>query len=214
MTVISCLYYGIKYGIDYIVAASPQYFVGDYLLKQTRTNEVVKFMSGNDEEDDHQFLNSIMGDMIKGTSHKPNIFIHLGKGEMHYQKHVKPMIADLKNAGLPYTLDLGDYDKHNDVGKFFPTILKSSIRDYLDFPSLSIKLEGIENKFRYTAITEENNKVAWYLYKNNKKIEVRGYATDKFLDIEFEGRGSYKMKVFVQNEKGHRVSKVSHEIKI
>lgn len=210
----AALYYGIKYGFDYVISASPQYFIGDYLLKQTRTNDVVKFMSGDDKDGDHQFLNSIMSEMIKNVSDKPNIFIHLGKGEMHYQKHVKPMLEDFNKAGLKYTLDLGNYSKHNDVGKFFPDILKRKIREYLNYPDLKIKLEGVDNKYRYTALTDDKNKVAWYLYKNNKRIEVKNYSDEKYFDVTFNERGTYKIKVFVKNEKEHKISKVPNELKV
>lgn len=208
----AALYYGIKYGFDYIVSASPQYLIGDYLLMQSRTNEVVKFMSGNDDEDDHRFLNAIMKDMLRQTSNKPNIFIHLGKGERHYHQHVIPMMSDLDSVGLHYTLDLGNYDRHNDVGRFFQPILKSKIRNYLNFPDLQIKMEGIDNQFKYTALTEAENKVAWYVYKNNEKIEARSYAEVKTLSVQFGGTGTYKVKGFVKNELGHKTSKFSNEI--
>lgn len=210
----AALYYGIKYGFDHVIAASPQYFIGDYLLEQTRTNDVVKFMSGNDDESDHQFLNQIMRGMLKESSNRPDIFLHLGKGEMHYKNHVKPMIEDFDRYGYAYTLDLGDYNKHSDVARYFPEILKDKIRKHLDYPDLRIKVEGIDNQYRYTALTNDENVVAWYIYKNEKRIDAIGYSEQKYLDITFTERGAYKVKVFIKNKKEHKISKFSNIIMI
>ena len=98
----SALYYGIKYGFDYVIAASPQYYLGDYLLDQTNSQDVTNFMSGSSGEDDHKFLNEIMPKMIEETQNKPEIFIHLGKDEPHYENHVKPLIAKLEAMAIPF----------------------------------------------------------------------------------------------------------------
>ncbi|MGN7946720.1 Two component regulator three Y domain-containing protein [Bacillus sp. 22446] len=210
----AAMYYGIKYGFDYIISASPQYLLGDYLLEQTRTNEVVKFMAGNDLEGDHIFLNTIMKNMIIKTHNKPNILIHLGKGEMHYQKHVLPLTKDLDDAGLQYNLDLGDYDKHSDVAKAFPPILKGKIREYIGYPSLDIEIQrnNVDGSYKFIAKTETDNKVAWYVYQNNKKIDAKNYSLDKFYDLKTTNHGEYKVKAFAQNEKGLKVSLFSEPI--
>ena len=91
---------------------------------KTGTKEVVDFMVGSNNRDSHDYLNNIMRNMVKETNQSPNIFIHLGKGEMHYKKHVTPLLKDLDASNLKYTLDLGDYNKHSDVARAFPPILK------------------------------------------------------------------------------------------
>lgn len=131
----AALYYGLKYDFDYVISGSPQYLLGNYLIDEVKvgTEEVYNFMAGTDIEVSEQrtFLNNIMKDLIKESKNKPNIFIHLGKGEKHYRNHVKYLLSDLEEANLKYELDLGDYDKHSGVAKFFPPILRQKIQQYL-----------------------------------------------------------------------------------
>lgn len=115
----AALYYGIKYGFDYIIAASPQYYIGDYVLEQANANEVAEFMAGSDSNESKQYLNNIMSEVIKNVTVKPDVFIHLGEKEMHYNNHVIPMLKDLEKVGIDYKLDLGDYEKHSGVATFF-----------------------------------------------------------------------------------------------
>ena len=213
----AALYYGIKYGFDYIISASPQYLLGDYLIDQVKrgTKEVVDFMVGSSNRDEHDYLNNIMRNMIKETNHSPNIFIHLGKGEMHYKKHVTPLLKDLDASNLKYTLDLGDYNKHSDVAKAFPPILKSKIRECLGYQKLEIEIEDIgENHYRLIAKKNMICKTAWYVYCNDKRIDVTKYALDNELIYKFVNPGIYKVKAFTINEIGLRVSLFSKEITV
>lgn len=90
----AALYYGIKYGFNEVIAASPQYFVGDYVNKFA--TEVAAFMAGGTKEEDVKYLNDILPNTIINTPHSPTIFIHVGSGESHYKLHVKPMVELLK----------------------------------------------------------------------------------------------------------------------
>lgn len=214
----AALYYGIKYGFNHIIAASPQYLLGDYLLKQTNSNNEATFIAGDTNKEDLIYLNSLMEKEIEKTKYNPNIFIHLGKGEKHYTNHVKPLIETFKKYNLEYNLDLGDYDKHNEVGDFFPAILKEKIKTIIGFPSLEIK-ENVTKvstlaNCSYKAITEPENKVAWYLMKDGKKIKEYKYATDKEIKIELEEKGEYWVKVFVINSKRLKVSTLSNKVRI
>ena len=229
-TIISCgsskggyaaLYYGIKYGFDYIISASPQYLLGDYLLKQTNSKAIVEFMSGSSNQEDHDYLNNIMSQMIKETSNKPNIFIHLGEQESHYTNHVKPLLAELENQQISYTLDLGDYSKHSDVAKYFPQILKDKIRTILGFPSLKISqsISGshpINSRCTYIADTDsDSNSIAWYIYRDKKKVDTIGYGSNKREHtVHFPTKGSYHVKAFSLNKQGMKVSICSEPILI
>lgn len=216
----AALYYGIKYAFDHIIAASPQYYLGDYLLDQTHSQDVTLFMSGVSANEDHQFLNAIMPKMLEEAQNKPHIFIHLGKDEPHYENHVKPLLAKLNEVHMKYELDLGDYSKHNDVGKFFPTILKENIRTLLHYPSLAITqsangIQSIGSQCTFEAKTDsDNNKIAWYVYRNQDRIDMKNYSTDHQLSVTFDQAGKYHVKAFAVNSLKHKVSISSEEIEI
>ena len=228
-TIISCgsskggyaaLYYGIKYGFDYIISASPQYLLGDYLLKQTNSKAIVEFMSGSATEEDHTYLNEIMAKMINNTTNKPNIFIHLGERENHYTNHVKPLLADLDRCHINYTLDLGDYSNHSDVAQFFPQILKDKIRKILGFPSLKVSqshvgTQPINSKCTFIVETDsQSNLVAWYIFHNNTRIDATNYSNNREYTIHFKEKGSYRVKAFIINEQGKKVSTFSEAIQV
>ncbi|WP_234396889.1 Two component regulator three Y domain-containing protein [Bacillus massiliglaciei] len=214
----SALYYGIKYGFDHIIAASPQYYLGDYLLEQTNSEDVTHFMSGASHEEDHLFLNEIMSRMISATRNKPDIFIHLGDREPHYENHVKPLLSLLDTRDMRYQLDLGSYSQHSDVAKFFPDILKGKIRELLHYPLLKVTqtVEGEAGKgaeCTFHAETDSaSNQIAWYLYHDKKRIQMINYSLNKSFSAKLEQAGTYQAKAFTINEKNNKVSCVSKAI--
>lgn len=216
----AALYYGIKYGFDHIVVASPQYFIGDYLLEQTNSNNVSYFMSGSDQNEDKEFLNKIMKNMIDDSSHKPNIFIHLGKGEYHYKSHVLPLVKHLESNNINYELDLGDYSQHNDVIKFYPAILKKKVREIFHYPFLEFKTEIDENVPLHSSVQVEvetnstENKVAWYFYLNGNKIDTQNYSFERTYLARFRETGTYIIKAFAVNTEGLRTIIASKKIAV
>ncbi|EEL49683.1 hypothetical protein bcere0022_30240 [Bacillus cereus Rock3-44] len=215
----AALYYGIKYGFNHIIVGSPQVYLGDYLLKQTNFSNIATFIAGGTDQGDLEYLNSILPNLISETENKPNIFIHLGAKESHYRFHVQPLIQLLKQNKIDYTLDLGDYDKHSDVAIFFPPALKQKITDTLGYPTYSLKPLDSEKKLggNQTFVIEtdsKNNKVAWYLYHNNTRIDFKNFSTDNSFTFNFEKEGKYEVKSFVINDKGMKRSKMSDSIVI
>ena len=43
---------------------------------------------------------------------------------------------------------------------------------------------------------------AWYIYKNDDIIEKRMYSQSNTIEIEFDQKGEYSIKVFVRNKYG------------
>ncbi|WP_232297256.1 Two component regulator three Y domain-containing protein [Bacillus mycoides] len=214
----AALYYGIKYGFDYIISASPQFYLGDYLLKQSNSKDVATFISGDAKQNDHEYLNQIMYNVINETSNRPNIFIHLGAGEPHYNDHVKPLLNSLKQNNLDYTLDLGDYCEHNDVGVHFPPILRKQIAEILGYPLIK-SLSPLSGEYKkgetetFVVETDSNsNRIAWYLLHNKKIIHSQNYSNDNTFIANFTEEGTYQIKAFAINVKGMKVSMLSKPI--
>ncbi|PGZ96978.1 hypothetical protein COE51_16280 [Bacillus pseudomycoides] len=189
-------------------------------MKQTNCDNIASFMSGNAEQDDFEYLNDILQNLINETNHEPNIFIHVGAGEHHHNVHVQPMIKVLEQNNIDYTLDLGDYRNHSDVATFFPPILKKKITELFGYPVInSLKpLESEqkigENQSFVIETDSKNNKIAWYLFHNNTRIEIKNYSKDNTFTFNFEKEGVYKVKAFVINDKDRKVSMMSNSITI
>ncbi|MED1742106.1 Two component regulator three Y domain-containing protein [Bacillus swezeyi] len=216
------LYYAIKYDFDAAICGSPQYYLGDYLIstKNQSMNEVAKFMSGGCTQNDKHFLNNLLRDIILNSKNTPEIYIHLGEGEIHYTHHVKPMIEDLKSSGRDYTLDLGAYSSHADVAKFFPEFLRKNIADKLKSPYVlfeeqakSDMTKGDSYIFRVNR-DREGDVYAWYIYKDGEIVERRMYEDTRETLVSFYDTGDYMVKVFVRNKDKRKTSLKSVPIKV
>jgi Heparinase II/III-like protein/Heparinase II/III N-terminus len=214
------LYYGIKYGFNNIIAASPQYFLGTYLEK-SKSPDVIEFLAGKVNEDEVQYLDRLLQDTVNTSEFKPNIYIHLGEGEYHYTDHVLPLIEKLANNHISYELDLGNYNSHSEVGKFFPKYLLSKISSIYKYPNI-ISLKPIKphqqevlKEVLFTVDVEgNNNKIAWYVYKDNKVLQKFPYKNENKIKITFNEIGTYKVKVFVTNSIKLKTTKMTQPFEV
>ncbi|MBN3553978.1 Two component regulator three Y domain-containing protein [Fictibacillus nanhaiensis] len=216
----AALYYGIKYGFNSIIAASPQFLLGNYLLKETNTTNVAKFISGNIQSADMKFLNEILFNTINSSEYRPSIYIHVGEGEDHYQLHVKPLLECLNSNSIPYYLDLGNYSNHSDVSKFFPTYFRKIVCSNLGLPYINEVLYKQEEcqlykKVRFKIGASDNAiSYAWYVYKDKDIVYKRSYSKENFFDYQFIQKGTYKFKVFAINSERIKTTLVSKKIEV
>jgi len=78
------LYYGIKYGFGHVITGGPQIRLGDFLVHNefdTSLLKVADFISGGHEEDDVEYLNSLLYDLLSSSEKFPHIYIHVGEGD-------------------------------------------------------------------------------------------------------------------------------------
>ncbi|MEN8701820.1 hypothetical protein [Bacillus infantis] len=125
-----------EYG--FAVAGGPQIYLGDYLGKNLKNLEsvstpVFQYITGGLSEGDKRWANELMVDMIvkklENSQSCPRIMIHVGKGEPHYEAHVKPFSDFLAARGYKnLELDLGNYDTHKELAAHFPIFLQQKIR--------------------------------------------------------------------------------------
>ncbi|KAJ51364.1 hypothetical protein BD780_000663 [Clostridium tetanomorphum] len=121
----SCLYYGMKYGMGYIISGAPQSKIGSYLIKQCPTAmNTAKFISGDINNNDIIYLDNLIFDIIKKVPIVSQIFIHVGRGDFHYENHVMPLINTFDKYKIKYELDIEDYSSHNDTGIYYPNYLR------------------------------------------------------------------------------------------
>jgi len=63
------------------------------------------------------------------------------------------------------------------------------------------------NKFRFWVICEEKNlEYAWYIYKNNERVDIIWYTKNNALEYKFEKNSKYKLRYFVRDKYGNKVS--------
>ncbi len=136
------LYYGIKYGFGHVIAGGPQTKLGDFLLKhevQIPSNgkihpgskmSVAEYISGGHEEEDVEYLDNLLYDLLDDSHENfPKIYIHIGKEDFHYNKHVIPFLNELDKNNIAYQLDIEEYKDHNDLAIFYPKYLLKTLNN-------------------------------------------------------------------------------------
>ena len=120
------LYFSFKNGYGYSIVGAPQTLLGNYLSDHLTYFE---YIAGFFNEAAVEFLNEQLFNQVKNRKDTPQIFLHVGKGEHHYIDHVLPFCNFLDVQGIPYELDIQDYNNHSDVGKFYPSFALQQIKE-------------------------------------------------------------------------------------
>lgn len=122
----AALYFGLKYSYGHVISGGPQIFLAKYLVDRlSAASGVASYIAGGIDEESKNYLNSLMINLPK--TNPPNIYIHVGKGDHHYQDHVQPFLEHLDRLHIDYDLDVGDYTEHGDLGKYFPAYMVDRI---------------------------------------------------------------------------------------
>lgn len=213
----AALYYAIKYGYGSAVVGSPQIFLGKYLFEWAKIPEVAKFISG-DILNSQEYLDDILEQVVLSSESKPKLYIHVGKGEYHYTRHVLPFIEWLNYKRIPYELDLGDYSTHAEVANYFPAYLNSTIKSILGYPKINnlypdkVSPQRINTKIKYNVeALGEKLTYAWYIYKDRERISTKWYSGSNILEWKPSEPGNYQIRVFAQNENGYKESIISQQ---
>lgn len=126
----AALYFSYKYNYGTAIVGAPQVLLGNYLNHELRSN-ILNYIAGGVNQEDVEYLNSVLLDTIKESESSPETYIHVSKNEHHYEGHVKHLTKLLEELGRNYDLDLGTYKKHGDVGIYFSPYARSIIQDKL-----------------------------------------------------------------------------------
>lgn len=121
------LYFGVKYGFGTIIAGAPQYLLGNYLKQFEDQSGYIKYIMGCFSNETVTFLNNLLPNVIQNAKSLPEIYIHIGEGDWHYKKHVKPLVEDLDLVGAKYILDIQQYGTHSEVGNYFIPFLETTL---------------------------------------------------------------------------------------
>ncbi|WP_374017415.1 hypothetical protein ABU162_25180 [Paenibacillus thiaminolyticus] len=130
----AALYYSFKYSYGYAVAGAPQSYLGLFLLEQHKDSDIVevaKFIAGDDEIVARKYLDELIFKTVEDSDSHPKVFIHVGKGDHHYWKHVIPFINHLEKLEISYQLDLADYNSHSELVEYYPPYLLKTIRSII-----------------------------------------------------------------------------------
>jgi len=132
----AALYYGIKYHFGSVISGAPQTYIANFLEKLARRNLVIQKalynMTGINVEKGKRYINNLLFRLIDETESFPNLKLHIGKGDYHYEEHLIPLLDKLKTTGVDYYLDIQDYDDHSHTGTYYPSFLLEQLSELID----------------------------------------------------------------------------------
>ncbi|WP_130860473.1 hypothetical protein [Gracilibacillus phocaeensis] len=184
----AALYFSYRGQYGHAIVGGPQIKLGTYLSHGKNADnldensfmpKILEYLVGKVTDKKIKRLDNILLDLIEQSNCDPNVFIHVGEGEPHYKKHVLPFLDKVKSLQLKnITTDLGTYDTHNELAKFFPNILQKAVLNITNTPQKNLILKDYEN------ITADFNALKTITFEKNKKIAlnvVKDNITYEFL---------------------------------
>jgi hypothetical protein len=72
--------------------------------------------------------------LLSSTHARPRVHLHVGERERHREQHVEPLLAVLETMGVCYSVDLGDYDTHQQLRDYFPPYLLRTVGEIVGQP--------------------------------------------------------------------------------
>lgn len=122
----AALYFGFKHKFNDIIVAEPQVLLGNYL--NTPNHEyILKFITGNLQEDSIHKLNNLLIELIIVSNTKPNVYINYGQGSNYYPDHIIYLERILHKREINLFLKADDYNNHNDLVNFYPEFLVQTL---------------------------------------------------------------------------------------
>ncbi len=135
----SSIYFGYRGSYGHIIAGGPQILLGNYLSKgridetdenSSDSHPILKYLTKEITQENIQWANNILFNIINQRhDHDPNLFLHVGKGEPHYENHALPFKKFMNEKGkINVNFDLGDYNKHSELATHFPIFLQDTTK--------------------------------------------------------------------------------------
>lgn len=122
------LYYGIKYRFGHVISGAPQTFIADFLSNKGKIlQNALDNMTGEDREEGKYYINRLLLRLIEDTDTFPDIRLHIGKGDYHFEEHLVPLLNKLKSKDISYSLDVQDYENHSHTGTYYSPFLLDQI---------------------------------------------------------------------------------------
>ncbi|MGG0510605.1 hypothetical protein ABE078_24395 [Priestia megaterium] len=203
----AAVYFALKYDFGHVIAGGFQFKVGEYLYttKRYTRQTVLKVITGGNTPGHKDYLDRIYVDLVEKGTYTTNINVHVGSGDSHYEKHIKPFIGILQKRNIPYNLDVQDYSEHGKVGVYFSQYLIDQVSNITG--QLVIKEAAITNEDQMISVScsvpqdsKEPVHFAYYVFKQGQADPVKkvSYSPSAKLRYKVEHPGKYSVKVFVK----------------
>lgn len=131
----AALYYALTYNYGLTIVGAPQIYIGKF-LKSFSKNKYIKAaylqMVGNPTKQMEKYLDQLMFVRLSNYKNKSTLFFHVGRGDYHFDSHLKPFLVNCDLKNIDYELQIGEYSNHSETGSYFGPILKKKIEAYIN----------------------------------------------------------------------------------
>jgi len=139
----AALYHGFALGAGAVVAGGPQIKLGTFLFSRSKSSNlppILEYLSGGREATDAAWADEILpGIMRNARNPSPKLFIHVGRGDPHYEKHILPFLAICDDLNIrQISLDIGEYSTHEELATHFPIYLHDTLQNLAGMPQKNI----------------------------------------------------------------------------
>lgn len=147
------IYFGLQDKGSTIIAGGPQYILGDHLTKGIYPKYTLPYILGeNYTRNDIEYLNDIVRNVVHETKgNNCDIYLHYSDSEYTYERHVVPLLEDLKANNIKFYEDVEHYKKHAEIAYYFPSFLVKTLKKALE-ESYEIKTLDKMQDFEKTRI--------------------------------------------------------------
>jgi hypothetical protein len=125
-------YFGIKAKATDLVIGGNMYYLGDYLTDSPVKEPILQAMLGETTQTDIVTLNNLLKNRILFNEQLPDLYLHYSKNDHMYKEHIQYLLEDYEKAGgAIQSIDIADYEKHQEIKYHFPTFLLNSLTNIL-----------------------------------------------------------------------------------
>lgn len=131
----AALYYTLTYNYGLAIVGAPQIYISKF-LKSFSKNKYIKAaylqMLGNPTKQMEKYLDQLMFVRLSNYKNKSTLFFHVGRGDYHFESHLRPFLINCDLRKIDYELQIAEYSNHSETGSYFGPILKKKIQAYIN----------------------------------------------------------------------------------
>lgn len=229
----AALYYGIKYGFKNVIAGAPQTKLGNFVIDEAPHSDVAKVISGSSQEGDKIYLNNLLYSLDCEITDFSNYFICIGDKDHHYNGHIKPFLAHIRNYGNELAVSEIRNSDHDDLKIYFKDYIFESLNQIYStnysynsnykevfltsvLKSHTSKLINNQICSIHLEITGKNYNLVYYILdRENKVIYKSKPQKDNILEFKKEEILGKRIKIFIRNatDKNSYITPIIRELK-
>ena len=124
----AAVYYAVKHGYAAAIVGAPQSYIATYLTRQSQARDVAELIAGDLSEQSLAALDRLLFETVRASPHRPELTFYTSEKDLHYARHLVPLLELLAECGYSASVIMGDYERHSAVGIPYSEFLAERVR--------------------------------------------------------------------------------------